>query len=84
MKTIELSVFQEMQMPQDKSDFTGYEFDGIPDLFADKVGNFWYKGNRIEKQYRERQIYLLIDGKIIGIVTLRKLARKTTQDFMPF
>lgn len=83
MKTTELSVFNDFEKPH-VSEFTGYEFDGISDLYSDKIGNFWYKGNRIEKQYRERQIYLNIDGKRIGIVTLRKLARKTSFDFMPF
>lgn len=84
MKTIELSVFKDFKSTQSKTEFAGYEFDGITDLFADNYGNFWYKGTRIEKQYRERQVYLLIDGKRYGIVTLRKLARKTNVDFMPF
>lgn len=78
------SVFQNLNKPQIKSDFTGWEFEGIENLFADKYGNFWYKGSRIEKQYRERQVYLNINGKRIGIVSLRKLAKKTNIDFMPF
>lgn len=71
------SVFKDLEIPQAKSEFTGYYFEGISDLYADNFGNFWYKGQRIEKQYRERQVYLSVDGKRYGIVTLRKLARKT-------
>lgn len=63
---------------------TGYEFDGIPNLYSDNFGNFWYNGKMIEKHHRPYQIYLLIDGKQIGIPALRKLARKTFVDFMPF
>lgn len=79
-----VSVFQDLKIPQVKQEFTGYEFEGYPDLFADNFGNFWYKGKRIERQYRERQIYLNLDGQRVGIVTLRKLARKTKINFMPF
>lgn len=77
------SVFSEFQKPQQYS-FTGYEFEGIPELYADHYGNFWYKGKMIEKKYRDRQVFLNLDGVRYGIVTLRKLAKKTNIDFMPF
>lgn len=79
-----LSVFSDLVKPQPKAEFTGYSFEGIPDLYADNYGNFWYKGERIDKQYRERQTFIYINGKRYGIATLRTLARKTFVDFMPF
>lgn len=83
METNVFSAFNQSINSQ-KETYTGYEFEGIPDLFSDNFGNFWYKGNPIKKLHRPYQVYLLIDGKQIGIPTLRKLARKTTKDLCPF
>lgn len=83
METSVFSAFNQNVNAQQKQ-HTGYEFDGIQNLYADNFGNFWYNGERIEKHYRPYQVYLLINGKQIGINTLRKLARKTFIDFMPF
>lgn len=84
MEANKLSVFSDFANPQPKAEFTGYSFEGIADLYADNHGNFWYSGNRIDKQYRERQTFITINGKRYGISTLRTLARKTKIDFMPF
>ena len=84
METNIFSAFYENENAEKKSDFEGYVFTGITDLFSDKSGNFWYKNKPIKKHYRPYQTYLLIDGKQIGMKTLRKLAVKTNQSFCPF
>ena len=84
METNIFSAFYEKENAVKKSDFEGYIFTGITDLFSDKSGNFWYKNKPIKKHYRPYQTYLLIDGKQIGMKTLRKLAVKTNQSFCPF
>ena len=61
-----------------------WKFTGIEGLFADRYGNFWKDGKRIEKHYRPYQTYLLINKKQVGVETLRKLAVKINTDYSPF
>lgn len=77
------SVFKDL-IPTQVEKPVSYIFEPYPDLFADKFGNFWMDGKIIEKKYRERQVYIDYKGKRVGIVTLRKLAKKVELDLMPF
>ena len=52
METNIFSAFYENENADKKSDFEGYIFTGITDLFSDKSGNFWYKNKPIKKHYR--------------------------------
>ena len=55
-----------------------YLFKDIPDLYADLNGNFFYKGKPTKKVYNNGSIAVLCGNTKRGIITLRKLAFKST------
>lgn len=61
-----------------------YVFTGIENLYADEKGNFFLNGILIEKQYRDRQVYITVNRVRYGMKTLRKLATKTNNSPCPF
>lgn len=54
----------------------GYTFRDYEGLFSDEKGNFSLNGRTLKKYWRIGQIYILINGKKVGMNTLRKQAVK--------
>lgn len=52
-------------------------FKGIPDLYADKEGNFFYKDAPARKVYNNGTISVLCGRSKKGLIKLRKLAYKS-------
>ena len=63
-----------------------YMFKGIPDLYADKDGNFFYKGAAAKKVYNNGTISVLCGKSKRGLIKLRKLAYKSSMEVsdLPF
>lgn len=64
----------------------GYSFKNYEGLFCDENGNFKLHGKLLKKYWRVGQIYILINGKKVGMNTLRKQAEKTiiNEEIYPF
>lgn len=64
----------------------GYSFRDYKGLFSDENGNFKLNGRGLKKYWRVGQIYILIDGKKVGMNTLRKQATKIAieEEVYPF
>lgn len=63
-----------------------FKFKGIPELYANEKGEFFYKGKLARKIYNNGSIAVLCGRTKRGIIKLRKLAYKTTAeiDNLPF
>ncbi len=63
-----------------------FKFKGIPELYANKNGEFFYKGKPAKKIYNNGSIAILCGRTKRGIIKLRKLAYKGTVEVeeLPF
>ena len=60
-----------------------YTFSGYKGLYADEKGQFYYKDKPVKKVYNNGSISVLVGTTKIGLIKLRKLAVKST-DNAPF
>jgi hypothetical protein len=67
---------------------TVYLFKGIPDLYADMKGNFFYKGRPAPKVYNNGSLAMKCHRTKRGLKKLRTLAYKATvereEEILPF
>ena len=63
-----------------------YKFKGIPDLYSDMNGDFFYKGVPARKVYNNGSISVLCGKSKRGIIKLRKLAYLSSTEIkdLPF
>ena len=55
-----------------------YLFKGIPDLYADLQGNYFYKGKPVKKTYNNSSLAIRCGNTKRSIIKLRGLAYKSS------